>query len=360
MRKVLFNLHLYLALFTGIFVVIVGVSGSIMAFEEEIDHATNPKFFKVEPRGQRLSAGEMLAAAAKAYPGQKIGSLRLPQGPDNSAGFGVRGQQVFLNPYTGVIIGSRDPKTWLSNVHQLHLRLLMEPTGKTVVAAITGILLFLVISGIYLWWPQKRAAIKWSGNSWRVNFDIHNTVGIYSAVLLLALGFSGLIVHFDNEIEQSLHKMAGTEKVGKNTPSTAVPGAARITPDQAIASALDAIPGTAPLSISVPQNQKGTYLVALRFPEDLTPGGRSWANVDQYSGKVINLQNSRTVATGTRVIILNRALHTGDILGVFTKILMSLTALMLVGQAITGYFMWWKKLRARQRDESERASETFA
>ena len=98
----------------------------------------------------------------------------------------------------------------------------------------------------------------------------------------------------------------------------------------------------------------------MRYPEDLTGGGRSWANVDQFSGKVVNFQNSRTVASGTKTIIINRALHTGDILGYFSKVLMSLSSLFLVIQAITGYFMWWKKLRVRQRQADNQAAETMA
>src|SRR6266404_1560219 len=310
MRKVLFNLHLYLALFIGLFVVIVGVTGSIMAFEEDIDRFSNPKLFKVEPHGEPLSAAGMLAAAARAYPGQKIGTVRLPQGPEDSAVFNVRGRQMFLNPYTGESLGSRDPRTWLSRIHQLHLNLLIGPSGKPVVVAITGVLLFLVISGIYLWWPGKRATIAWAANWRRIQFDVHNTVGIYSAAFLLMLGLTGVVIHFDDDIEQGLHRMAGTAKIGKNTPSVPQAGAAQITPDQAIEFALAAMPGTKPLSVSVPPNSKGSYLVALRYPEDLTPGGRSWANVDQFSGKIVSFQNSRTVAGGTRTIILNRAIHT--------------------------------------------------
>ena len=84
MRKALFNLHLYLALIVGMFVVIVGVTGSIMAFEEGIDHALNPQLFKVEPRGERLTPSAILAAASKAYPGQKFNTVRLPQSPDEA------------------------------------------------------------------------------------------------------------------------------------------------------------------------------------------------------------------------------------------------------------------------------------
>jgi len=54
---------------------------------------------------------------------------------------------------------------------------------------------------------------------------------------------------------------------------------------------------------------------------------------------------------GTRAIIFNRATHTGDLFGYPTKILVSLSSLMLVIQAITGYYMWWKKLRLRQKRE---------
>ena len=254
-----------------------------------------------------------------------------------------------MNPYTGDIVGERTGKTVLGSIHQIHTNLLLGPNGKTVVAGVTCVLLFLVLSGIYLWWPQKRVTIKWkAASSWRVHFDIHNTAGIYSALFLLVLGFSGLLIHYDNEIETYLHKANGTAKIGKNTPSVVQKGVAPISPDQAIQTALDEMPGTKANAIGVPQNPKASYLVSIRYPEDLTPGGRSWVNVDQYSGKVLSFQNSRTVASGTKTIITNRAIHTGDYFGIVTKTLMCISCWMLITQAITGYFMWWKKLRARQ------------
>src|SRR5208282_3413276 len=139
--------------------------------------------------------------------------------------------------------------------------------------------------------------------------------------------------------------------IAKNIPSIPQNGVTPITPDQGLQIALAALPGTQALSLSVPGGPKASYLVALHYPEDLTPGGRSWANVDQFSGKVVSFQDSRTAAMGTRAIIFNRATHTGDILGYPTKILMSLSSLMLVMQAITGYYMWWRKLRVRQHRE---------
>lgn len=359
MRKLIFNLHLYSALIVGLFVVIIGVTGSIMAFEDDIDRLTHPGLFHVDPQGAALPVGDLLKAAQKAYPGQRIGTIRLPQRPTDAAQFNVKGPRgVFINPYTGAIIGERNPVTLLGKIHQLHLRLLMTYTpssgriGQNVVASATGVLLFLVLSGIYLWWPLKRASVNWSGGARRIHFDLHNTAGIYAATFLLVLGITGIAIRFDDDIETWLHQRAGTHKIGKNIPSVPQTGAVPISPDQSLQIALAALPGTQALSLSVPANPKASYLISLHYPEDLTPGGRSWANVDQYSGKVLSFQDSRTVATGTRAIILNRATHTGDLYGYPTKILVSLSSLMLVIQAITGYYMWWKKLRARQVREA--------
>jgi uncharacterized iron-regulated membrane protein len=67
---------------------------------------------------------------------------------------------------------------------------------------------------------------------------------------------------------------------------------------------------------------------------------------------VVGFQSSRTAPAAARTIIINRATHTGDIFGYPSKILVSLSSLMLIIQAITGYYLWWKKLGTRQAPES--------
>lgn len=361
MRKLLLNLHLYGALIAGLFIVVIGVTGSIMAFEPELDRLTHPHLFNVQPAGQPLPVADLFRAASRAYPGQRIGNIRLPQSAEDSAQFSVKGpRQVFLNPYTGAILGVRNPATVLATIHQIHLRLLAGEIGSWMVTIATCVLLFLVASGIYLWWPFKRATVKWSASARRVHFDLHNTAGIYSACFLFVLGLTGIAIHFDNSLEDFLHHRAGTRKIGRNAPSIPEKGAMPIDADQAVRIALQAVPGTQPLLVVPPGSPKASYLIALHFPEDLTPGGRSWVNIDQYSGKVLTEQNSRTVAMGTRAIIWNRAIHTGDVYGLPTKALMSLSSLLLVLQAITGYYMWWKRLRARQRQLDLAAEATLA
>ncbi len=126
MRKLLLNLHLYCALIVGIFVIIVGLSGSVIAFEPELDALMNPHLFRIAPQADRLPVAGLFQAASRAFPGQKIGNLRLPQSADETVQFNIKGpRQVFMNPYTGAIVGERDPKTVLAKIHQIHQRLLI-------------------------------------------------------------------------------------------------------------------------------------------------------------------------------------------------------------------------------------------
>jgi uncharacterized iron-regulated membrane protein len=108
-----------------------------------------------------------------------------------------------------------------------------------------------------------------------------------------------------------------------------------------------AIPGATPFQLAVPPRD-GVYSVRLRFPEDLTPGGRSRVEIDQYTGEVVFAESSRTAPAGTRGIILNRAIHTGDILGLPGKIVMSLASALTAVMAVSGLLTWRSRIRARR------------
>ena len=220
-----------------------------------------------------------------------------------------------------------------------------KPAG-TFVGVVGIVIIFLVLSGIYLWWPLKRSTVKFGAPARRASFDIHNTVGIYSAAFLLILAITGTAVAFDDTVFPWVYKVTNSTPPKRSAPSTVQPGAPAITPDEALRAASDALPGAAPIAVLLPPNPKGSFVIAMHFPEDLTPGGRSWVIIDQYSGKALSVESSRNPPAGTRVEIVNRAIHTGDIFGYPSKILMSLASLMLVVQVITGYWMWWKKLRS--------------
>jgi uncharacterized iron-regulated membrane protein len=78
----------------------------------------------------------------------------------------------------------------------------------------------------------------------------------------------------------------------------------------------------------------------MRFPEDRTPGGRSWVVVERYTGEVLVRASSRTAPVPFRAMVLLRGLHTGDVYGTPSRALMSLSSLLLVLQTLSGLVIW--------------------
>src|SRR5262245_60716306 len=131
MRKLIFNLHLYLALIAAAFVIILGFTGSIMAFETEIDRLLHGRLAYVAPGAHALTLAEIGANVARAFPGERIQAYFPSTAPELSCYVIVeKSGRVYLNPYTGQVLGVRpNQMEFLDYVHQLHLRLGWQHQG---------------------------------------------------------------------------------------------------------------------------------------------------------------------------------------------------------------------------------------
>src|SRR5262249_14280158 len=264
---------------------------------------------------------------------------------------------VFINPYDGSILGhATGPskvQTTLAAIHQFHLRLTPNPRawpslsnlGKLVVSFASLVLFLQVPTGIYLWWRTKRTSIKWMGSWLRVSFDAHHALGLYGAVFLLIAAFTGILIGFDWG-DELIYAVTHSRSFRPPRPlaSTPIAGVAAISADRALDIARQAMPGASVAGFQLPLNPRTSYTVLMRVPEETSESVHSFVNIDQYSGKVLHLQNFETDSLGYRVIRFNRSIHTGDVLGLPTHILVSLSSLLLVAMVITGVVIWWKKL----------------
>src|SRR5579883_756365 len=180
MRRALFQLHLWTAMIAGLVLILLGATGAILAFEEPIDHVLNPSLFYVQPQPQRVPVATLLANLKTAFPGKKPTMLMFGKAPDLADVAQIRGVgSVFIDPYTGVIKGTRNNKFFTQTVHQLHIRMLMGDTGSRILGVAGLILIFLTISGLYLWWPLKRVTVARKKSWRRFNFDLHHALGFY-------------------------------------------------------------------------------------------------------------------------------------------------------------------------------------
>jgi uncharacterized iron-regulated membrane protein len=187
MRPVLLKLHLWIGVSAAIFLVILGVTGSIIAFEGDIDHWLHLSMWYVNTGAAPLPESALILAV-----------VQVLQMTDRAS--------VMVNPYNGTVQGRRTgpsrSQRWLGYIHQLHTHLVPDPgsargaasVGEGVVQVAGFLLCVLVPTGAILWWRTKRIAIQWKASWPRICFDAHHSIGIWAAAFLFVAAVTGVLV----------------------------------------------------------------------------------------------------------------------------------------------------------------------
>lgn len=110
--------HFYAGLLVIPIIVILSSSGIVYRFKPQIDSVFYGHVRNVDPRGATLSYGDQLAAVRAAVPGASVTSVSPPPNARRSTQFGVttkagRDRTVFVDPYTGKVLGHRDNRRYL-------------------------------------------------------------------------------------------------------------------------------------------------------------------------------------------------------------------------------------------------------
>ncbi|MEP6671206.1 MAG: PepSY-associated TM helix domain-containing protein [Chthoniobacter sp.] len=357
LHKPLLWIHLVTGLAAAIVLLLLGATGALLVFENEIDHTLNAALFRVHPlRWEPLPLDELVQKVENARPGSRVGSLNLPA--ENDIAYVLTLKQppgkplgVTVNPYTGEVIGTLDSANpFMRKVHQFHKNLLLGPPGSQVMAWGAILLVVLALTGLVLWWPRKLWSLGGAKATGRRSFDWHNFFGFYSSIFMLIFGVTGIVIHWDAEAMHLAGRLSGqptTLPVPKVSP--AAPGAKPLTAGAAFTAATNAVPGATITSIQGLGSMNAPLRITMRFPEDRTPAGRTNVYLHPTTGAVLLAQSSRNAPAPYRIVKLwNRQLHTGDTFGWPSRIIAALASASLPLLTITGPLIWWSRLRRRR------------
>jgi uncharacterized iron-regulated membrane protein len=334
LRDLAFSMHRYIGLIVGLLFVIVGLTGSVLAFQHEIDHfLTQQQFGLITPQSEPLSIDALLETVKTAYANQpelKLSYIRSPLDSASPYLFGFDsslGQflQVFVNPYTGKILGSSIWETsTIGLVYRLHYQLLAGDTGMKVVGVAALLLVIICMTGIALWpgWNKLIAGfkIKWNAHPKRVNFDIHKVAGIIAVVFLTAIAFTGFCWNFYDISKPAIYAITSTPVLPDpiSKPALDQPPLALST---LLAKADDALPTARTTYISLPQTPEGIVRIGKKQPQELSHYGFSRIYLDQYTGEVVRLENGMKPTRAEAVLNAFVPLHHGTFGGWLSRIL---------------------------------------
>jgi uncharacterized iron-regulated membrane protein len=349
------TLHLWAGLLASAFLLVLGLTGSLLVCERGIDHALNRRLFYVQLAPQPLPLGKLFSVLEKAHPGYHVTDIAFSREPDIAyqmylnPGGDAEGFVVTINQYNGRELGNASAANQLMNfVNGLHTHLLMEAhreTGKLIVGVASILLLFLSCSGSVLWWRRKLIVVNWSAAPIRVNFDLHNMLGAFCSLFLFCFSLTGIALTWDESTSKFVNWLTHSDgmPLTPEMPQSS-PGATLLGVDQILAAARAALPGAGIDSLSIHSGEPVD--LRMKFPEDRTPIGRSRVWLDPYTGRVLNVWSTRTAPIGFKINrTWIREIHSGDIFGWPTRILACTVSLVLPILTITGILIWWHRSR---------------
>lgn len=359
LRNIAFSLHRYIGLAVGLILIIVGITGSLLVFQKEFDHfLVQRQFGQITQQPQRVAIASVVDQVKTAYsdrPEFKLDSvITLPNSPTYTVRLADQNDkqtEVFVNSYTGEILGSRDGENSLIRlVYKLHYALLAGDIGTKIVGIVALLLLILSITGIFLWSGWRKLItgfkIKWQAHPKRVNYDIHKVAGIITAVFLGFTAFTGFCWNFYEYAEPAIYALTFTPH-SKEPVSQTVAGKSALGITEILKIADATLPNAETTYINLPTKPEETFTIYKKSPQALNDFGDSSVYVDQYSGKILKLVDGRNLPLAEKVLNSFTPLHYGTFWGLPTRILYVFVGLAPLILFATGFVMWRYRYRGK-------------
>ena len=215
MKKIFRKIHLWLSVPFGLIITLVCFSGAILVFENEVNEWFRRDLYYVETvKESPLPMDKLLEKVATTLPDSvSVTGVSISSDPGRAYQVSLskpRRASLYVDQYTGEVKGKSERSGFFMFMFRMHRWLLdsMNPGnegifwGKMIVGVSTLLLVFVLISGIVIWWPRTRKALKNSlkitvSKGWRrFWYDLHVAGGMYALIFLLAMALTGLTWSF--------------------------------------------------------------------------------------------------------------------------------------------------------------------
>lgn len=355
-RNVVLQIHLYLGLITGLVLMVVCFTGALLTFEAELTEAMHPARFEATGDGPRLPLDEVVRRVRAALPDAEISGVAVWAAPGRTLEVTIgQGATAYVDPHTGAVIEQvvRADTGW-HTILGLHRWLLGGDVGKLIVGICVLTFLFILISGVWVWWPKSRTQLRartrvTTRHGWRrFNFDLHVALGIFCAVFLFAMAFTGLMWSF-KWFNAAMYAVAGSTAAPSPEPPPR-PGSDRepLSLDAVHAAAAAEEPSPV-YRIRLPREPGAAYAVRVMPADAPHDHGSEVLFIDPDRAEVVARDRVSDRAGGQQLRLWFHTIHFGTIGGWPTRVIWFVAALLGATFPVTGAVIWINRNRKRWR-----------
>jgi len=362
MRNWLVKTHRYLGLTVGIFLVFLGVTGSILAFYPEIDRSINPHL-DVRASGKIQNVNLVLNNSKAIFPDKFLHSIFFaseehrfhqvwftPSGEDSSLMW-----EVMVHPDTTEVIGHRQAvpvyeftrENLVNTIYTLHLLMFVGPWSYIALGVCGVFLLMTLLIGVWLWWPTSKSfllsvSVKRGASSIRRIFDLHRVFGIYGFVFLFVISLSGIYLSLPRQIETIFG-------VGEARQISSVPNNASQKQQMDLGGVLERAAdlggeGLRLKSVWMPTEATNVWRVTYSDPANIGRAGSDvifW--IDARTGVLVSADRYETDSSVQRLLRWQLPLHSGKALGTWGRVAVLISGFVPLALFITGLLIWRRK-----------------
>ncbi|EYT15350.1 PepSY domain-containing protein [Acinetobacter sp. 1000160] len=226
-KKVFFQIHWFLGITAGLILSLMGVTGAIYSYEPQILKWINQDSYVVEvAQSPKLTPAQLYQHFNQQQPEIEINSITIAADPAASSTVNIkkegarRGYNMMVNPYTAEVLPDIKGRDTLQFIQRLHRNLTAGEFGGQITGASTLMLIFFVLSGLYLRFPKKHSFKQWFFIKPKLkgrNFiwDLHAVVGTWVVIFYLLFACTGLYWSYD-WWRAGMFKVMGVEQPQRN------------------------------------------------------------------------------------------------------------------------------------------------
>lgn len=361
-KKITGKIHLWLGLASGLIIVFLGITGCILAFEQEIKSVTQPYLYVKESNQPVLPPSKLQQIAVAVLPDKIPHSVSyMDKGKSAQVAFYNEAPEyyyiVYINQYTGEVLKVKNEDADFFRVVLMgHYYLWLPPgIGQPILATATLIFLIMLISGIVLWWPRNKAArkqrfsVKWNATFKRKNYDLHNVLGFYMSWIAIFIAVTGLVWGFQWFAKSLYWTTSGGRQLVEfyepvsEKPMQPVVSAGAPAIDKVWQKMVASYPTAEVIEVHIPGSDSAA-IEAVANPDASTYWKADYIYFDQYSLKEINVTHpyGRYADAGAadKIMRMNYDVHTGAVLGITGKIMAFFASLIAASLPVTGFLIW--------------------
>lgn len=351
----LYSIHKWLGLTAGVFLLLLGLSGSLLVFKDELEDVIYKDVNTVTVKGHPLAIDSIYRIITHKYPNLDGISWINPSAPAHEAYFfrlylndtklttydlGL----IRINQYTGQIIRHGRSDDWRADLlewcFQFHFSFHQGIPGAAFAASMGIVMLFLLLTGVLVYrkfiWKVLTFQVSVKTKNWRtISSDLHRVVGVWALVLNALIFFTGFWMNlFAFESEMWKNEVTPTPQ------NTLV----KVSLDNMYQEALKKMPDLVPNYVYLPTQPKKKFNVRGNIKgQNLLVAGGNRVNFNAETGEFINVQRFSEMPIGDKIEAVFFPLHVGNYGGIPLKILYIIIGLSPGLLSITGFLLWWRR-----------------